>query len=408
MDRVRVRVKKKYRVRRIGLAIIAILLISVIIVGIIRLSGFTAEIAHDEMTVSEKYSAVIIRDEKVYTAASYTRADYLVPEGSLVEPGTPVMNVYKRGYSDGMGITLQQLSEEVYAAQLEQLGDVKDSTLSGYNEAVYAIEARIAEASLSGSEESIIALEQLLSEKMDERSEYLKSILQPTEKLKNLYDREEQAKANLNNWLEEVDTEDSGIISFYFDGYENALNKDKLSIISAPVVSGALKKKNAVSWTVESETLTYRLIDPNEWYCAFLTDSDDAFRLAEGVTYDISVSGYGEYSATALKCVISGNKVVNILRVNDELGELAYARNVSITVNAVLSGERVELDSVINDENGQFIDIMQDGVKKRIEIEVLAVDGDTAIIRSASDEYDLSSGVKYWVPKKRIFKSEKD
>ena len=266
MDRVRVRVKKKYRVRRIGLAIIAILLISVIIVGIIRLSGFTAEMAHDEMTVSEKYSAVIIRDEKVYTAASYTRADYLVPEGSLVEPGTPVMNVYKRGYSDGMGITLQQLSEEVYAAQLEQLGDVKDSTLSGYNEAVYAIEARIAEASLSGSEESIIALEQLLSEKMDERSEYLKSILQPTEKLKNLYDREEQAKANLNNWLEEVDTEDSGIISFYFDGYENALNKDKLSIISAPVVSGALKKKNAVSWTVESETLTYRLIDPNEWY----------------------------------------------------------------------------------------------------------------------------------------------
>ena len=54
MDRVRVRVKKKYRVRRIGLAIIAILLISVIIVGIIRLSGFTAEMAHDEMTVREK------------------------------------------------------------------------------------------------------------------------------------------------------------------------------------------------------------------------------------------------------------------------------------------------------------------------------------------------------------------
>lgn len=408
MDRVKVRLKKKYVVRRLAVAAMAIVFICIVIALIIRLSGYQAQMSFDEMSVHSSHNAVIIRDEKVYTGVKYSRADYLVPEASEVEEGTHIMNLYKQGYSDSMNILIQQLSMQIYEAQMEQLGDVKDNTLVGYNEAIDAIRMRIANAALNESEDSINELEKQLIQKMDERRDYLKSILQPTEKLKNLYDREEQARQDMQTWQIDVECEGSGIVSFYSDGYENAINKDKLNIISAPILSNALKKKSAVAWMAENETFTYRIINPNEWYCAFLTDVKDSLRLAQDETYNVVIDGYGSYKAKALKCVISGDKVINILQINDELGELKYVRNVSVEITASFAGAKVNNTAVINDENGQFIDVMKNGNKTRTPIEVLAVSGDYAIVKSLSDEINFDSGVKYWIPKKDILKSLKD
>ncbi len=408
MDRVKVRLKKKYVVRRLAVAVMAIVFICIVIALIIRLSGYQAQMSFDEMSVHSSHNAVIIRDEKVYTGVKYSRADYLVPEASEVEEGTHIMNLYKQGYSDSMNILIQQLSMQIYEAQMEQLGDVKDNTLVGYNEAIDAIRMRIANAALNESEDSINELEKQLIQKMDERRDYLKSILQPTEKLKNLYDREEQARQDMQTWQIDVECEGSGIVSFYSDGYENAINKDKLNIISAPILSNALKKKSAVAWMAENETFTYRIINPNEWYCAFLTDVKDSLRLAQDETYNVAIDGYGSYKAKALKCVISGDKVINILQINDELGELKYVRNVSVEITASFAGAKVNNTAVINDENGQFIDVMKNGNKTRTPIEVLAVSGDYAIVKSLSDEINFDSGVKYWIPKKDILKSLKD
>lgn len=408
MDRVRVRLKRKYLVRRLAVAVVAIILICGIIALIISLSGYQAQMSFDDMNVHSYHSAVIIRDEKVYTGVKYSRADYLVPEASEVEEDTHIMNLYKQGYSDSMNILIQQLSMQIYEAQMEQLGDVKDNTLVGYNEAIDAIRMRIADAALNESEESMNEFEQQLIQKMDERRDYLKSILQPTEKLKNLYDREEQARQDMQIWQIEVESEASGIVSFYSDGYENAINKEKLNIISAPILSNALKKKSAVAWMAENETFTYRIINSGEWYCAFLTDINDSFRLAQGETYNVVIDGYGSYEAKALKCVISREKVINLLQINDELGELKYVRNVSIEVSASFAGVKVNNSAVINDETGQFIDVIKNGNKQRIPIEVLAVNGDSAIIKSLSDEINFDSGVRYWIPKKNILKLLKD
>lgn len=408
MDKVRVRVRRKYRNRRIGCAFVGIVIVAAIIFVIIKCSGYTAEMVSGEMNISMKKNAVIIRDETVFTAASYSRADYLVPEGSMVSEGTPVMTVYKQGYNDGIGSTLQQISEEVYEAQLERLGDTKDSKLAQFNEEIDTIEAKIASAVMNSSEDSIIELEKLLSEKMDERSEYLKETLQTTEKLHTLYERQRQARINLDNWLASLDAEGNGKISFYFDGYEKALNKEKLEIISSSIVQNAINKHSAVSWTVETETLAYRLVNTQEWYCAFLTKLDEPLRLAEGEKYNLDISGYGSFEATALENTISGKQIVNILRVNADIGELANVRNVSITVSAKMNGAKVETSSIINDSGGQYVELIKDGVRERTAIEVLAADGSHALIRAKDDELQFDSGVKYWVPRKQLIKSNAD
>lgn len=408
MAKVRVRVRKKYRNRRIGCAFVGIVIVASIIFAIIKCSGYTAEMESSKMNFSLKKNAIIIRDEIVYTTASYSRADYLVPEGSMVDENTPVMTVYKQGYNESYGSTLQQISEEVYAEQLAQLGDTKDNTLAELNGKIDELKKKIALAVMDSGEDSIIELEQLLAKKIDQRNEYLKETLQTTEKLHTLYERQRQAKSNLNNWLTELKAVDSGRISFYFDGYEKALNKDKLSIISSSIVDGAINKQSAVGWTVESETLAYRLVNTDEWYCAFLTKIGDPIRLAEGIKYNLNIAGYGEFEATALANTISGERIVNILRVNADIGELANVRNVTITLSAEMSGARVEKSAVINNSEGQYVEIIKDGVRMRTAVEVLAEDGGRLLIRAKDSEMNLDSGVKYWVPRKQLIKSKKD
>ena len=402
MDRVRVRTKAKYHRRRIVVALLLIAIIAGVIYTTVKLAGYTAETTLGSIKVSETYDAVIIRDETAFTTLNYTRADYLVTEGSFVQSGTPVMEVYKRGYNDGMGANYQQISEEVYNAQLESLGDTRDETLINFNDLISEAEANVASAAMLGDEAGVIAYEKELQKLMELRNSYLKSVTQPTEKLQSLYERERLAKENLGGWVVELAAQRSGNISFYFDGYENALNKDKLSIITADVVSGAIKKRTAAQWATSEENLAYRIVNTSEWYCAFLTATDEPLRLTEGRTYRIEVEGFGEYEAAAEKVVISGKNIVNVLKVEAEIGELIGVRNVKLKVDYEASGVKVETRSLLNLVDGQYIDIESDGTQQRVEINVLACDGNYAIIEG--NNKNLDGGIKYWVPKAKLIK----
>lgn len=406
MDRVRVRTKAKYHRRRFVVALLLIAVIAGIIYTTIKLAGYTAEATLDSIMVSETYDAVVIRDETAFTTLNYSRADYLVTEGSAVQTGTPVMRVYKRGYNDGMGVNYQQISEEVYNAQLESLGDTRDETLINFNAMISEAEANVASAAMLGDEAGVIAYEKELQGLMERRNSYLKSVTQPTEKLRSLYEKERLAGDNLSGWTVELSAERNGNISFYFDGYENALNKDKLSIITADVVSGAIKKRTAAQWATSEENLAYRIVNTSEWYCAFLTATDEPLRLAEGRKYRIEVEGFGEYEATAERVVISGKSVVNVLKVEAEIGELIGVRNVKLRVDYEASGVKVETRSLLNLADGQYIDIESDGAQQRVEINVLVSDGNYAIIEGKSQILD--GGIKYWVPKAKLIKYLKD
>ena len=42
-------------------------------------------------------------------------------------------------------------------------------------------------------------------------------------------------------------SQESGFVSFYFDDYENALNADKLSILTSDLVSSVIKGKGGAA-----------------------------------------------------------------------------------------------------------------------------------------------------------------
>lgn len=410
MGRVNPRVRKVYIARRIGISVAAILLILGVIFIIVKTKGYVSVAGTGSITETASYNAVIVRDEQVISADAFSDMDFKVEEGAFVEKGTHVMDLYKRGYNEEMMLAYQQAMKNVYEAQIKQLGETRDLTLMGYNEAIDVLESRIAEISMQdGDTASIIETENQLMEILRERTEYLKDSLQLTKELADCYKDAEEKLKLLDSWRVGLYAESSGRVSFYIDDYENALNKDKLSIITGDIVRTAIRKRNSISWQTKSETSAYRIVNDNEWYCVYLTDSGETLRASEATEYEIEVKGFGKFNATGLKSVVTGDYVVNILKVEAPLGDLINVRNVKVDVKYAGEGVRVEERAIVNDEEGQFIDIRVNGSQKRIYVNVISTGGGAAIVRQRDGEtIYLKDGVKYWVPGKKLINLRKD
>ena len=367
-------------------------------------------------------SAIVIREESCVSVERYDRATYQVQEGAQVTSEMPVATVYKWGYTDDMTQSLLSLQEEIYQKQLELLGSVESAELSNINNQLQekqqairqclqrgiqgltgdtgqtapAATAQPAAAQTSAQAtpqpgeqpsetqqlpiqqpagEDLLALENDVKDLLAQRSALLKQLVQADEALNALYGEEETKKAQLAEYASDVVAKGSGVVSFYFDGFEQVLSGDKLDVINADVINKVLDSA-AGGMVASSESLLFRL----------------ALRVSAGQTYRVQVEGYADrlFIGTALEPVVNENGVVNILEFNETLGDLIGVRTVKVTLSGEMTGLEVPLEAIL-EENGAPV-LPVDGQK--IPLEVYSADEDTAII-AAKDGASLSAGMRY-------------
>lgn len=373
------------------LAIVAAVLLIVLLKG----REESAERGSIMFSVTGK-SAVIIRDEHTYFASEHTKTDFWAEEGSRVSSGDKLATVYKLGYSDEIMQSLLNSREEVYAAQMERIGATKDTRLDELNDSIRSLKIRISDCVMKGSGEDLETLYRQLDRLLKERMEYLRGKVQETEVLRALYASVEDKEALLAAWTEDVYSGHNGIVSFYFDGYEQAMNAEKINMISADLVKRALKDSGAANWTTDDKTRVCRVVNDGHWYVAFVTKGDDLTRVAEGMEYEVTVEGYGAFKGTALEPVISGSEIVNVIEINGYLGGLMEVRTVKVDVSASAAGIKVKSKAIRVEKGETYIELVTGGSRRPVKVDVLASDGKYAIIRPHDSEESLSEGVRYW------------
>ena len=348
----------------------------------------------------EGKSAVVIRDEEVYLSSEYARVACNMEEGAAVKAGDSLATVYKLGYSDELSQSLLKAREDVYKAQLERIGSTKDARLDEMNEEINALRSRIEECVMQDSGEDLLKLYRSLDALLKERMTYLREKVQETESLRALYAAVDDKEALLSTWTEEVKASEDGLVSYYFDGYEQAMNAEKLNMISADLVKRALSESGSAHWTTDDNTRVCRVVSRNKWYVAFITEAEELTRTASGVTYEVRIEGHGTFSAVALEPVISGKKVVNILEVNSEIGELIDVRSVKVGVSSAAEGIKVK-SKAIRFVNGEpVVELILSDSHYTMRVDVLAADDKTVVIRPHDAGDVLSEGVRYWIKKR--------
>lgn len=353
--------------------------------GIVRAGAMEAEI---------ETNVVFIRDEQSVGVDKYDRISFTVNEGDTVSAGEDVALVYKWGYSDDMMQSLLTVEGQIYSAQTVQLAGVENAELGSIELQIQNKRLAIRAAALGESEEDLLLMQRELAELLSARAAFLSQTVQPTTALTELYATQAERVAQLDTYREKVVAPDAGRVSFYFDGYEQILNTDKLDTINAALISNvASGSADLLSGT--SNNLVYRLIKTNLWYLAFVTPRSQALRLCAGEQYTISFAGNGlQFSGTAMSPTASDGGVLNMLEITEEMGELYRTRKLKATLTAQVSGLLVPLKFITVKDGMASVTVDAGEQQTAIPVTVIATDGDDALVRAVQADGSLAAGMR--------------
>ena len=391
MSRRRVRIKPKFY---LILTLFVGIIVTVLVLALQDSAGGTLKQGSMEAMITGK--AVLIRDEMSISVDRYDRVEFSVGEGETVYEGMPIATVYKWGYTDDMAQTLLNTETEIYNAQKSQLSGVENAEFSSIELQIEQKRAAIRAAVSGTGEGDTLTLQNELKTLMEQRTTFLKNTVQPTEELTRLYNTREEKLSQLASYKTEITAAKDGRVSFYFDGFEQILNKDKLDAINAALVN------TTVSGTVDSlggsgDNLLYRIVNTRLWYAAFVTDGEEEAGLLEGQTYTVTFDGYEDqaFTATANELVHSEAGVLNMLEFTEDMGALLNSRVITLTANATLSGIVVPLDAIGNKDGASIITIENGDNDYDVQIDIIATNGENALIKARDGETTLSEGMRY-------------
>ncbi len=349
-----------------------------ILVTILGVMGITQLVNNEEartaiVTVKEQGStysgsAVIVRDEVVYTQEGVSDIVYIAQENASVSRGDPVCTVYATGFSSREFTQLSAYRKQIkdYLNLLRNQSDTPDTRLQLLENTIFsrAVETR---SLVQGFQGSLLSQETLLSEAVTARYDYLRQKYPDDTKLTRLYDNERNQMQRIDTWTKQYTAGDSGIISFYTDGFEDALNLSTAESYSPAQVRSMYN--GAVPDTFQrGRDLTdiYRLVRPYEWSVLMLAD-DQRWNPAIGDVYQIMIESFdntvvpGEVTGVTR----SGGDLLVRLRVTSSVEPVLNIRSchvqlsTSIVTYAVPTSAIVSKDGilgvVVQFKEGKFI-----------------------------------------------------
>ena len=373
----------------VGLLVLAILAGVVVLV----FSRDRGEIKEGEQKLALPVTGVVIRDERSISTEKYNRVNYAVTEGERVFPESAIATVYKYGFNDEMTQSLASIRAQIYTMQMEILAGIEYPELTVMELSIKQKEQAIRDCDMEGTG-CLLTMERELKVLLEQRATYLRSAVQPTAELTALYEQEEVKLAQISSYATDVLATEEGVVSFYFDGYEEALNAGKMETVNADLISAAAKGGSGET-TAADETKLYRLINDSHWYYAFVTPTTQALRLVQGEQYTVTFEGYADnlYVGTALAPAVYDSGVLNIIEFNISIDALINVRAAKAEIGLNAVGLEVPLEAVTVKNGVAGVSIRESGETHRVEVDVLSADADTAIIRSKGET--LYAGMKY-------------
>ena len=410
------RKKRRFRFNPRFFIIIAVLLAAAAAaVFFLRRGTKSGTLSLGSISMEKKVSGAIIRDETTVSTDRYEKINFHVIEGDMVANNALIATVYRMGYQDESMITILNLEKEIYQYQAQQIGSA-DATLNDINSRIIAVEEMIRDVARGDSDQDDLVLEQKLRTLQNERSEYLYATVPVDTYLQGLMTQLNDQKATIGNWTRDIiNTAGSGIISFYFDGYEDVLSSSKLSTVNVSLIKSVVRGLNtSKAATGSTKVSLYRLITPNHFFLAFATNIDDPFRVTEGESYYVKFDDYSDtvYQVTARAPIVfaieptdeeeeastSGQGVVNILEFYTDIGSFSGIRTVNATVSTAAQGLKIDKE-LITIENGiPYLYIRNGDALMRVEVDVLAEDEKNCVVRESGGTSVLNSGQKVIKP----------
>ena len=318
----------------------------------------TALVGDGTLGSSYTGSALIVRNETLYTEKGITQIDYsTVEEGSFVTRGSNVVTAYTSGFSGKEWTKLRSFRSQIKEYQLLLLNNTNieaDAQLKRYNSTVFE-RAQETQTLVQGAGGSLINQEKLLSQAISDRSYYLKQKYADDQKLSRLYEDEKMQLQRIETWTKQFGAGDNGIVSFYTDGFERVLTTSTASTFSPDQVLEMYRGKLPASAALErNEIAVYRLVRQGTWGVLMLCD-DVSWTPEIGASYELLIESFDNtrVSAQVEGVTRAGGKLLLHLSVHSDVTPVLYIRSCHVQLAESMPTLTVPMAS-ITDSNGQL------------------------------------------------------
>lgn len=388
------------RVRVTGRFYLLLLLIALIILFLFRGQIFgTNEVAviyRGSAQDSRTVQGVIVRDEMLVSENLVTRMEFAVNELGSVNEGDTVAYVYSLEYSTRLINELNQTRKNIQTYHKIVLGNELDAQLEVLNLNVQQRAEELKSLVSGQTRGSMPQMVQLLTEAMEARRAYMSANKRSDSKLIKYYDDEKQRLTAIEGWRIAKSAPTSGLVSFYLDGYEAALNAQtvpqlEISDVRTVLEGGALETPTAA----RSQRNLCRVLKESHWYM-LLTGDDREWNPTLDTTYSFIVNGFDEmvYEGVVTKVLKNGTTVMAVLEVNQPIGSLAYTRSGEVTIGANMNGLKVSRKALatVSGQTGVWLYDVPGGTF--VPVEVLTYQSDGSVLFTPLVDGVLTEGTQ--------------
>ena len=347
--------------------------------GYVRFGSMSARYAGD---------AVLVRNEAVFSQESVSQIVYNseVDEGDEVKRGDVVATIYTSGFSSREWTTLQN-----YRNQIKEYHKVLINNASA-DTRLLSLTTQVRERALEaqhlvhGASGSINGQEKLLSDAMLALRTYMKQKYPDDQKLSRLYDEEKNQNQRISTWSKQYAATNDGLISFYTDGFELALNMGNYGDYSPSQVRGMYK---GTVPQLEGQTYSrnsmdiYRLVRKEPWAVLMLC-SDQEWTPVTGRVYELLIENFDNIivHATVESFTRSGGELLVRLLVDntDALQNVLYIRSCRVQVGESVNTLMVPSRAIYIQNGRKGVVMATEGGEYWTGVEVVSDDGSSAYV----------------------------
>ncbi len=341
----------------------------------------TAVVTISEQGTTFSGQVLIVRNESVFQQENVSDIVYMAEEASGVSRGDPICTVYSTGFSARELERLQTYREQIkdYHKVLLDASTTPDSQLSRL-ESVVMQRAQETQALVRGANGNLLNQENQLKDAITQRHTYLKQKYIEDTKLTRLYDNENSQLQRIETWTKQFAATDNGIVSFYTDGYEGALNFSNYQDYSPQAVydmiSGKLpqlvnRPKNAMD--------IFRLVRQYEWGALMLAD-DLSWNPVVGDEYRMLIESF---ESTTVKVKVesvtrSGGEMLVRLSASSAIEPVLYTRTARVQLSKSVITYAVPASAIINQDGVIGVVVQYREGPYLIPVEVISQDATQA------------------------------
>ncbi len=336
-----------------------------------------------ELSTEKEYLCLIVRDEKIVKSPNEGIIRYYAEEGEKVENSYKVCEIYTSEVSNEDRQKLKDLNNRIYDIQSSK-GNMFKVDIDKLDKEISIVVDELRNARIKEDFEKIRQLKNSLESKIDKKRRVDGDKSFSGANLDKLKNEKSLIENKIKNSILEINSPESGIVSYYIDGFEKILTPSNLANIKYEFVKTMEPNSNKLKLdkVIYNQPL-FKITDNTAWYITIITDLEDAntFKIGNKISIDISET---RIKGKIIDKINDESKSFVIVKTNQFVNDFNKIRKVNLNViKGQYEGLKIHTDAII-EKDGQLGIYLLSVNRKAIfkPIKVLGYNDDYAIVQN--------------------------